>query len=127
MNRYGRDNGWVMPTAGMRMFFTRKDIADLAAIGWLERVEGGYTAPLRDPQGDELWRPGPDAKPVRKEVPLAYRHFIYQRDGHRCVTCGTDQDLSIDHILPVSKGGTNDLANLQTMCRPCNSRKGARV
>lgn len=40
-----------------------------------------------------------------------------------CVTCGTKEKLSIDHIHPVSKGGTDEFKNLQVMCRSCNSRK----
>jgi hypothetical protein len=61
---------------------------------------------------------------------IAWR--VYQRDGFACVQCGTDgthagNDLTVDHITPVSLGGTNDLWNLQTLCRRCNSRKGARI
>ncbi|MGR2681567.1 HNH endonuclease [Chromobacterium haemolyticum] len=41
--------------------------------------------------------------------------------------CRSTQDLTIDHIKPLSKGGSDDLANLQFLCRPCNSAKGARL
>ena len=40
--------------------------------------------------------------------------------------CGAVDDLTIDHIVPRWAGGTNDLGNLQVLCRPCNSRKGIR-
>lgn len=43
-----------------------------------------------------------------------------------CVTCHKDltgKDWTIDHIIPLNKGGTHDLANLQSMCRECNGRK----
>lgn len=46
-----------------------------------------------------------------------------------CQICGkvlTKETVTIDHIIPVSKGGTNDIENLQPMCRSCNSRKGNR-
>jgi hypothetical protein len=52
------------------------------------------------------------------------RKQVFERDGHRCKICKRMDCLSIDHIIPVSKGGTNDLDNLQTLCRPCNSAKG---
>lgn len=52
---------------------------------------------------------------------------VFARDDYRCVTCGTREDLTVDHIHPVSKGGTNDMENLRTLCRSCNSRKGAKL
>lgn len=62
--------------------------------------------------------------PRRK--PLPFRK-VWDRDGWKCVTCGTHKNLTVDHIIPVSKGGTDDLDNLQTMCGSCNSRKGNRT
>lgn len=52
---------------------------------------------------------------------------IYERDGFRCLHCSTTEDLTIDHIVPRRRGGTNDESNLQTLCRRCNSSKGAKV
>ena len=54
------------------------------------------------------------------------RMAIYDRDGFSCVSCGADDRLSIDHIHPISLGGMTEPANLQTLCRSCNARKGAR-
>lgn len=51
---------------------------------------------------------------------------VYGRDGHRCRICGSTVNLTVDHIIPLARGGTNDLDNLQTLCRSCNSRKGVR-
>jgi len=51
---------------------------------------------------------------------------IIQRDGNTCQYCGTDKNITIDHIEPVIKGGKNVLSNLQLLCRSCNSRKGAK-
>ena len=51
---------------------------------------------------------------------------IGRRDGFRCVHCSSSDDLAIDHIIALARGGTNDLENLQLLCRSCNSRKGAR-
>ncbi|KKN65126.1 hypothetical protein LCGC14_0485140 [marine sediment metagenome] len=52
---------------------------------------------------------------------------IFKRDAYTCQLCGWMQDLTIDHKLPISKGGSNDLSNLWTLCRSCNSRKKDRV
>ncbi len=60
------------------------------------------------------------------EIKVATRRMVYERDGYQCVYCQCPDDLTIDHILAISKGGTNDPSNLQTLCRACNSRKGDR-
>jgi len=44
--------------------------------------------------------------------------------GQRCVKCGSVGRLTVDHVLPLSQGGTNDIHNLQPLCRSCNSLKG---
>jgi hypothetical protein len=51
------------------------------------------------------------------------RKFIFKRDGFKCLKCGGNKRLQIDHINPISKGGENKLMNLQTLCSRCNSRK----
>lgn len=43
----------------------------------------------------------------------------------RCAHCGTEDDLTQDHIVPVSRGGAHTASNIQALCRLCNSRKGA--
>jgi 5-methylcytosine-specific restriction endonuclease McrA len=43
-----------------------------------------------------------------------------------CAWCGSAEDLTGDHITPLSKGGTNDAANVRVLCRSCNSRRGNR-
>jgi hypothetical protein len=53
------------------------------------------------------------------------RALIFARDG-KCLNCGTIQSLTIDHILPKSKGGSNEFENLQTLCKRCNLIKGAK-
>ena len=63
----------------------------------------------------------------RPPIPKAVREAVYERDGYACVTCGTPDNLSIDHVIPWSRGGPDHPDNYQTLCRPCNSRKGNRV
>jgi len=51
---------------------------------------------------------------------------IIERDGYYCKNCNSTENITIDHIVPVSKGGKNILSNLQLLCRSCNSKKGAK-
>lgn len=57
-----------------------------------------------------------------KTLPLT-RQNIFKRDGHKCVYCGSPKDLTLDHIVPSSKGGKSSWSNLVTCCSPCNRRK----
>lgn len=41
-----------------------------------------------------------------------------------CLCCGSNAPLTVDHVTPLSKGGSNTADNLQCLCRSCNSRKG---
>lgn len=55
------------------------------------------------------------------------RKNILRRDGHKCGYCGRgDLPLTIDHIVPKSKGGDESWDNLVSACLPCNNRKGNR-
>jgi 5-methylcytosine-specific restriction endonuclease McrA len=55
------------------------------------------------------------------------RHRIYKRDGNRCVYCGNTKQLTIDHVIPKSKGGKNTWENLVTCCIKCNLKKSDRT
>ena len=52
------------------------------------------------------------------------RHRLFKRDGYQCTYCGSKKNLTIDHILPKSKGGRNTWQNLITCCSGCNRIKG---
>jgi len=51
------------------------------------------------------------------------RSRIYKRDGYECVYCGSKKHLTLDHVLPKSRGGTNEWTNLVTCCSKCNRQK----
>ena len=46
---------------------------------------------------------------------------------HKCLCCDKRRKLTADHIIPVSKGGTSDISNIQPLCQPCNSSNGAKT
>ena len=68
-----------------------------------------------------------DPVPGRQPIDPDLRWAVFRRDGYACLYCGSESNLSIDHVFPVSRGGDNRPDNLQTLCRDCNSRKGALV
>lgn len=78
-------------------------------------------------RGQKLFRDDSYAPRHRRHIPDALRRAVYERDGFACLHCGVSEGLSLDHIHPYSMGGEDTFDNLQTLCRPCNSRKGARV
>lgn len=52
---------------------------------------------------------------------------IFARDGAVCAACGGESDLTIDHVIPMSRNGPDDDDNLQVLCRSCNTSKGAKT
>lgn len=54
-----------------------------------------------------------------------WRDVVNRQDG-RCLACGKKAKLTIDHVIPVSKGGSSDISNIQGLCGPCNSKKSDR-
>jgi 5-methylcytosine-specific restriction endonuclease McrA len=75
---------------------------------------------------------------VRICIPARIRKTVYRIDGGTCVYCGFNYrlmngvnmgacgSLSVDHLIPVSKGGSNKLSNLVTACSRCNNQKNDR-
>jgi len=66
----------------------------------------------------------------RREASGMRRLRIYMRDKFRCQYCGDKRnstDLTLDHILPRSRGGDNSPVNIVTACVICNNRKGSRT
>ena len=61
------------------------------------------------------------------KVPPVNRREVLRRDKHRCQYCGSTKRLTLDHVIPRSKGGNHAWDNVVTACERCNSRKGDRT
>jgi 5-methylcytosine-specific restriction endonuclease McrA len=55
------------------------------------------------------------------------RKALFARDGHKCVYCGSTGRLTLDHVVPRSRGGDSVWENVVTSCAPCNLRTGDRT
>lgn len=68
---------------------------------------------------------------IRRSNMKVLKDIVFERDGYSCQLCGKSlqqgAQLCIDHIVPWSLGGTNDLDNLQTLCVQCNNIKGTSI
>jgi len=66
----------------------------------------------------------------RKEKPRFSKSNVYLRDQYHCGYCGVDVNnatATLDHVLPLSRGGKTSWDNIITACGPCNSKKGNRT
>lgn len=52
---------------------------------------------------------------------------VWKRDGGRCIKCGSSQNIHFDHIIPFSKGGSNEADNIQILCSRCNIKKSDKI
>ena len=96
------------------------DIGDLLNI--IERINNKNGSYYRD---REIW--DSICRVERGKVSNKLRFFILDRDHRRCRICGSTNNLEIDHIIPISKGGKTTIDNLQTLCHDCNKMKGDNI
>jgi hypothetical protein len=119
-NKIPNNAAWIAAEVGLRAAQTRRGIAELRAISYLVSSEEA---------GENLRGTWPS-----RHINATKRNAILERDGHKCVRCGSETRLEIDHIIPVSKwndepreGRHDDANNLQTLCRSCNRAKRVRA
>lgn len=128
--------------------------AAMADVGWLVIGTDGIRFPGFEKHNGESAKKRADAQQrqrvsrqgrhtsvttlSRDSVPSPFRRTVFNRDQYTCVYCGTESSesreeegkkarLSIDHILPVARGGKTVIENLATCCRACNYEKSDRT
>jgi hypothetical protein len=96
-----------------REWAVRRFKARIPAVGSKGPTTGSSVAP-------------PDPR-QRRSIPERVRHEVWRRDEACCVDCGNRERLEFDHIIPVSKGGSNTARNIELRCEICNGSKAARI
>ncbi len=106
------------------LIFDKGEIAKLliekgaAKAEWLEAQEVGSDG--ADEQGESENR-------TDRYIPDDVKDAVWRRDEGRCVKCKSNEKLEFDHIIPVSKGGSNTKRNVQLLCEKCNREKRAEI
>jgi len=73
-----------------------------------------------------------EAEKIEKEgqrlpIPEEVRIVVWRRDDGKCVKCGSRENLEYDHIIPISKGGSNTVRNIELLCEKCNREKKDKI
>jgi len=63
----------------------------------------------------------------RERIPSDVRIEVWRRDEGKCVRCGGRENLEYDHIIPISKGGSNTARNIELLCEKCNRAKSEKI
>ena len=76
-------------------------------------------------RGDDA---GPEFMPAAGSFTPGEFQALYVRYDWRCLACATTGcPLTVDHVVPLARGGSNAIANIQPLCGSCNSRKRSRT
>lgn len=78
------------------------------------------------PTPPQHYIPAPVGERHHRRISQDVKIAVSARDGGRCRQCGSTEKLHFDHIIPVSKGGANTIANIQLLCASCNRSKAAK-
>ena len=70
---------------------------------------------------EKYWNTKSEYKNKKKKI-----HSVVFSGNDVCAQCGTSENLTLDHVIPMRKGGTNEVNNFQILCMDCNRRKRSR-
>jgi 5-methylcytosine-specific restriction endonuclease McrA len=132
VDTHGQPVRWAALTRAARYYASGKVVHDLGECQFA--MSGG----LQEPSGQRsqvisssiVMIRGRHRGPFgRRSVGLS-KLRLFARDHHLCAYCGVrfpEHELTVEHVLPVSRGGRHEWTNVVTACRSCNTRKGNRL
>ena len=100
---------------------------------WLQKAELVADRADRVLHSARAQFPWPTVVRLKRYIRVPYRRVlltrrnVLRRDGHRCQYCGSAERLTLDHVLPRSRGGKDAWENLVAACTPCNNKKSNRT
>ncbi len=103
---------WARVLSPEQVATVTDDICDLLVSGRFDKAKEQYPFIVRTLKG---WQ-------KRRSLPTSTRRKVLS--AGICRLCGTVESLTVDHIKPVSHGGTDEVSNLQCLCWKCNKAKG---
>lgn len=126
---YWVKDGWLFPS------YFPKDInpmtneeAEVLRKEWYEKLKVIYKNKGLFPYLKfKLFGEGNNKDRRRRRATTEEMAEVFRRYGYKCVNCPSEHNLTVDHKIPLAKGGTWDIDNLQLMCQSCNSSKGVKV
>jgi 5-methylcytosine-specific restriction endonuclease McrA len=132
-----RGLGWIADYTSATDAQVRRALDQLCSLGHLEYPADVEVGPGEYVTGWRVTYVGPWHR--RAPTDLERRRAAFMKSAarkqlraeiaaglHVC-PCGSAADLHVDHVIPLSRGGSNDRGNLQVLCGRCNTSKGARV
>jgi len=115
-----RDLGTKLEHVGPQVIVT--DVSLEAAVELKRHLESaGMSAEIKE------GRPVLRSAAGREPIPERVRNEVWRRDNSQCVDCGSRERLEFDHIIPLSKGGSNTARNIELRCETCNRAKADRI
>ena len=115
-NRIPNDREWL--ASFFHIDFRELEIDLLVERGWLEVRMATKEGSAPEHEQDERM-----ANWASRYVSDKTRKELMEKAGHKCPQCGATDNLEIDHIVPISRGGDGRMENLQVLCRSCNRKK----
>lgn len=104
---------------------------DMANIGLVEEIHDDDQCTIRyfsEWLYSLTYGTAPTLKERSRYIPKSVRDEVFEECGWSCSYCGAEGvDLQIDHVIPHSRGGSNDKSNLTAACAPCNNSKRAKT
>lgn len=115
--------GFMSDMGGPRPFDALVEVLQREIIKQMKWEPSKYAAERMDLHPWSVLRQRPRSSTPRQRLSHGKVMRVFARDGFQCIICGSRNDLTVDHIYPLYRGGTNDEANLATMCSTDNGAK----